>query len=86
MAHPSTFCERLYYVVLKNQRAISPQLSSLGPDGINKPYQQLHLKCLISSGPFGYRFKVGDTPDVGKSDQHYFELGLCHPWLLLPGD
>jgi hypothetical protein len=27
-------------------------------------------------GPFGYKFKVDDTPDVEKADQHYFDLGL----------
>jgi hypothetical protein len=27
---------------------------------------------------------MDDTPDVEKVDQHCFELGLWHPWLLWP--
>jgi hypothetical protein len=60
--------------VVKNQWAISPQLSSLAPHSIKKPFQHLH-----NSGPFGYKFKVDDTPDVEKADQNYFECELWHP-------
>jgi hypothetical protein len=35
-------------------------------------FKHLHVECLINSGPFGYEFKVDDTPDVGKADQHCF--------------
>jgi hypothetical protein len=48
--------------VLKNQSAISPQLSSLATSCINKPFQHLHVKSLINSGPLGYKFEVDDTP------------------------
>jgi hypothetical protein len=44
--------------------------------GINKPFQNMHVECLINSGPFRYKFKVDDTPDAGKADQLYFVLGL----------
>jgi hypothetical protein len=30
----------------------------------------------LNSGPFGYKFKVGDTADVEKADEHYFDFGL----------
>jgi hypothetical protein len=60
-------------VVVKNQSAISPQLSLLAPHGIIKPLQHLHVGCLINSGSFGYEFKVDDTPDVEKADQHCFD-------------
>jgi hypothetical protein len=63
-------------VVVKNQIVISPQLSLLAPHDINKPFQHLHVDCLINSGPFGYKFKVDDTSDVEKADQHCFDLGL----------
>jgi hypothetical protein len=36
----------------------------------------LHVEYLINSGPFGYEFKVDDTPDVEKADQHGFDVGL----------
>jgi hypothetical protein len=39
-------------------------------------FSNLHLGYLINSGPFGYKFKVDDTPDVKKGDQHCFDLGL----------
>jgi hypothetical protein len=55
-----------HIVVVENQLLISPQLSSLAPHGINKPFQRLHIECLINSVPFGYKFKVDDTPDVKK--------------------
>jgi hypothetical protein len=29
---------------------------------------------------------VDNTPDVEKADQHYFDHGLWHPWLLWPAD
>jgi hypothetical protein len=58
-------CRRV--VMMKNQWAISPQLSSFAPQGINKPFQHLHIKYLINSGPFGYKFKVDDTSDVEKA-------------------
>jgi hypothetical protein len=65
--------------------AISPQLPSLAPQSNNKPFQHLHVECLINSGPFGYKLKVDDTPDVEKAEQHCLYLGLSHPWLLWPG-
>jgi hypothetical protein len=58
------------------KRAISPQLSSLSPHGINKDFQHLHAECLINSGPFGYKFKVVAILHVEKVAQHYFHLGL----------
>jgi hypothetical protein len=67
-------CRRV--VVVKKQGAISPQLSSLAPHSINKPFQHLHVECLSNSGPLGYEFKVGVTPDVEKADQRCFDLGL----------
>jgi hypothetical protein len=48
----------------------------LMPRGINKPFQHLHVEYLINSVPFKYKFKVGDTSDVGKPDQHCFDLGF----------
>jgi hypothetical protein len=44
--------------------------------GINKPFQHIHIECVINSGSFGYKFEVDDTPDVKKADQRYFDLGL----------
>jgi hypothetical protein len=38
----------------------------LAPHGISKPFQHLHIECLINSGPFRYKFKADDTPDVKK--------------------
>jgi hypothetical protein len=49
----------------------------LVPHGINKPFHH-HIECLINSGPFGYKCKVGDTPGVDKADQHCSFLGLSH--------
>jgi hypothetical protein len=46
------------------------------PHGINKPFQHLHLECMISSGPFGHKFEVDEHPDVEEADQHSFDLGL----------
>jgi hypothetical protein len=50
-------------VVMKNPWAISPQLSSPGPHGINKPFQHLQAEWLINSGHFGcscsYKNQVG---------------------------
>jgi hypothetical protein len=43
-------CRR--FVVVKNQRVISPQLPSLAPHCINKPFQHLHVEYLINSGLF----------------------------------
>jgi hypothetical protein len=54
----------------------SPQLSSLFPHGISKPFQHLHIECLINSGPFRYKFEVDYAPDVEKADQNCFDLGL----------
>jgi hypothetical protein len=48
----------------------------LTPHGINKPFQHMHIECLINSSPSGYKFKVDDNPDVKKADQHCFDLGL----------
>jgi hypothetical protein len=48
--------------------------------------QHLHVERLINSGPFGYKFKLDDTPDVEKVDRHCFHLGLRHPRLLWLGD
>jgi hypothetical protein len=67
-------CQRV--VAVKNQRATSPQLSSLPPNGINKSFQQLYAECLINSGSFGEEFKADDVPDFEKADQHCFDLGL----------
>jgi hypothetical protein len=67
-------CQRV--VLVKNQLAISPQLSSLVPHGINKPFQHLHIYFLINIGHLRYKFKVGDTPSVKKADQHCFDLGI----------
>jgi hypothetical protein len=63
-------------VVVKNQYAISPQLSSLAPHGINTRFQHLHVKYLINSRPFGYRITLDDTPDVQKADHHRIHLGF----------
>jgi hypothetical protein len=52
------------------------QLSSLAPHGINKPFLHLHVECLINSGSFGYKFKVDDTSDVKKANQHCLDLEL----------
>jgi hypothetical protein len=30
----------------------------------------------INIGSFEYKFKVDDTPDVEKAEQHFFDLGL----------
>jgi hypothetical protein len=48
---------------------------TLAPRGINKPFQHLHVEYLINSGPFGYKFKENNTPDVEKAAQHCFDLG-----------
>jgi hypothetical protein len=56
--------------------AITLQLSLLVPYGMNKAFQHLHVECLINGDPLGYQFKMDDTPDVEKVDQHCFELGL----------
>jgi hypothetical protein len=79
-------------VVVKNQLAISPQLSWLVPYDANKPFQHLCIDYLINSGPFGYRFKVNVTPDVKKAyklflildfDTHgFFALGIHHKLFL----
>jgi hypothetical protein len=73
-------------VIVKNQWVISLQLSLLASHIISMLFQHLHVECVINSGPFGYRFKLDDTPNVKKADQHCFNLGLWHPWLLWPGD
>jgi hypothetical protein len=51
-------------------------LSSLPPHTINKPFQQLHLECLINSGTFGQKIEVDDTADVVNADQYCFDLGI----------
>jgi hypothetical protein len=74
-------------VVLMNQRATSPQLSSLAPHGNNKPFQHLQVvACLNNRGPFGHRFKVDDTADAKKADQHSSNLGVGNPLFLWPKD
>jgi hypothetical protein len=66
---------------------VSPELSSLAPHSISKPFQHLRVECLINSVPFWYRFKVDDTTDVAKADQHYFDLELLISMVFfLPGD
>jgi hypothetical protein len=70
---------------MKNQWAISPELSSLAPRRINKHFQHLHVECMNNSGSLGYKFKVDDTSNVEKADQHYFDLRLWYPWLLRSG-
>lgn len=60
-------------VMVKNQWANSPQFSSLAPYGT---FQCLHVKYLINSGRFEYKFKVDGAPDVDKADQHYFNACL----------
>jgi hypothetical protein len=62
--------------VVKNQSAISAQLTVLVPHGINKRFHHLDVECLINSAPFRHKFKVDDTPDVEKADQHCSDLGL----------
>jgi hypothetical protein len=64
-----------------NERSLhnSPRL------GLTVSIQHLHVECVINSGHFGYRFKVDDTADVEKADQHYLDFGLWHPWLLARG-
>jgi hypothetical protein len=62
--------------------SLSPQLSSLAPHGINKRFQHLRVEYPINSGPFGHKFKVGDTRDVEKADQHYFDLWIHHKLFL----
>jgi hypothetical protein len=37
---------------------------------------QDHVECLINSGPFKYKFKVDDIPDIEKADKNCFDLGL----------
>jgi hypothetical protein len=71
-------------VVLKNQQASSQQLSWLAPHGISKPFQELHVECLLNNGPLGSKWII---PLMSKkTDQHYFDPVLRHPWLLWPGD
>jgi hypothetical protein len=76
-------CRRV--VVMKNQWAISPLPSLLARHGVNKPSHCYHVECMINSGPFGHRFKLGDTPDVEKAGRHCFDLGFWHSWLLWSG-
>jgi hypothetical protein len=42
---------------VKNQWVPSPQLSSLAPHGINKPFQHFHVECLINMAPSGTNSK-----------------------------
>jgi hypothetical protein len=49
-------------------------------------FQHLNVECLIKSGPFGYKFKVDDAPELKNADQHSLDLGLQHPRLLWSGD
>jgi hypothetical protein len=53
---------------------------------LHKPFQHLHVDCLINSGPFRHKFKVYYNPDVNKSDKNCFDLGFWHLWLLWHGD
>jgi hypothetical protein len=46
----------------ESTRDLSSQLSSPEPHDIDKPFQQLHVQCLINSGPLGYKFKMDDNP------------------------
>jgi hypothetical protein len=65
-----------HIAVVKNQRVISPHLSSLMPHSISKLLEDLHMECMINIGPFRYNFKLDDTPDVKKAGQHCFVFGL----------
>jgi hypothetical protein len=36
----------------------------------HQPFQHIHVESLVNRGPFWYKFKVDDTSDFEKADQH----------------
>jgi hypothetical protein len=62
------------------------------PHSINKPFQHLHIECLINSGPFVINSKWMiplmskkqiDVVFISDFDIHgFFGLGIHHKWIL----